>query len=276
MIFDLDGTLYQQNDFHTEYLQLLIEGTPWQAHYDALLAYTERMLRGDAPQRIGEFYATQLTPVSDLDELNQITTIKNDADNFADAFYTSEYSYIGDAWSILLFMSRALGIEGNKRTRAFYDIRKSMLARKTLITDAALFDTICALRDSGKHLYLFTNTPAESAEDFVDALGLARLIEHIEYGINKPYGLIDRLPDIVKRAGGDEHIVSIGDHSFNDLSPVKAAGGKTILVSPHEVYDNINWTARIHTLSQLNVLLQQMLTEGQCNHRFTSLAASIQ
>ncbi len=256
IIFDLDGTLYQDQVFYKEYLSLLVKDTPWEYAYESTLEYIESLLRDKTPQRLGEFYETQIQPISTIRELYEIPTFRNAEDNFESRFYSEAYSFLGDAWSILQLIARAFCIAPERRSQAFLAIREHMISNNTLELDDDLRETIAQMNRQGITLYLFTNTPQEGAIRFVQALGLQDIIPNIEFGINKPYGLRDRLPKIVEKAGCAKHVVSIGDHSFNDLSPAKQIGAKTILVSPYAVYDGITWNERLSTLQQLNQLLR--------------------
>ena len=266
VVFDLDGTLYQDHDFYKGYIEMLLDGSPWARSTERIIAIADAILSGRAAQKMGWFFDRGTAkPISSIDDLQEIRLHENSEPNFSPHFYSDSYAFVGDAWSVVMILSPLLDIAPEKRRAAFLGTRQRMLEQNTLIRCAGLRSALERLAgQGGADLYLYTNTPQEGAVGFVEALGLSGLIPdaNIEYGIKKPYGLQSRLPGIIERAGGAGHVLSVGDHSFNDLSPAKAAGAKTALVSLYTIYDNIDWDYRIQTLEQLGGLLEEIMRMG--------------
>ncbi len=260
VIFDLDGTLYQDKQFYRRYLMHLVKDTAWEPEYDKLLCFMEDVLSGRAEQKMGHFYRhSPYSHFRTVSEVLDFTTVSNQGDPFEEKFYDNGYFFIGDAWALTGIIRLRLGLKGS--TDAFLNTRREMLMPEYIFeTSNSLVNAIEGLTGAGISTYLFTNTQSEGAVKFVDHLGLGGKLSAIEYGIGKPYGLAQRLPDILKRAGASpEQVLSIGDHSFNDLSPVRAAGGHTVLVSPYVIHDNVNWDMRLSSLDELDDCIRNII-----------------
>lgn len=81
--------------------------------------------------------------------------------------------------------------------------------------------------DRGARLALATNAPGTRIPEALAALGLGEAFDELHTGVGKPRGL-DGLLDGWLRAGP---VLSIGDVWSNDLEPVAARGGTTILIA---------------------------------------------
>ncbi|OUM87937.1 MAG: hypothetical protein BAA01_10865 [Bacillus thermozeamaize] len=53
IIFDMDGTLYQEDTFMDRYIRYLLEGTEWEAETDAAVAEARKILYGQHPVKFG-------------------------------------------------------------------------------------------------------------------------------------------------------------------------------------------------------------------------------
>lgn len=47
IIFDLDGTIYQNTEFHRDYLRFLVDGTGLEAWADSLIAFADAVFAGE-------------------------------------------------------------------------------------------------------------------------------------------------------------------------------------------------------------------------------------
>lgn len=47
IIFDLDGTIYQNTEFHRDYLRFLVDGTGLEAWADSLIAFADAVFVGE-------------------------------------------------------------------------------------------------------------------------------------------------------------------------------------------------------------------------------------
>ncbi|WP_166242638.1 HAD family hydrolase [Paenibacillus turpanensis] len=262
VLFDLDGTLYQDEQFYRKYIEYLLEGTEWAGEASHWQDEAERILSGAHPLRIGHFY-------SRAERLG----LRHSQGAVQDAFswegdpgqsrlrHMAEHSldevqYLGDAWSVVGAIASHIGVPEPRRRDAFYRIREDMATDQETFArcrDAA--EAVRSLRGH-VHLTLMTNSPGPTAIPFVERLGLADAFDQVVYGGGKPHGA-DQYAAALSAAAGisPQRILTIGDHSWNDLYPIKQLGGRCVWVSPYESADETPWDARLRSLEDLTQFL---------------------
>ncbi|MBU5419081.1 HAD family hydrolase [Acetanaerobacterium sp. MSJ-12] len=264
VILDMDGTLYQDEGFIARNVAYLAEGTRWQGREDDITAKCFELIRGQLPLKLGHFYETDANlHCETVEELFAVTPVENRrSDGFEERFFdhNKHFTYMGDAWSVTFFIGERMGIPRTRGTECFLKVREEMLEGPfAMHLHEDIKEAVGQVTASGKKTYIFTNTQQVGAEGFIRKLGLLDKVYQVKYGTNKPYGLDTLLPQILKETGvRPEEMLSIGDHTFNDLSPIKKFGGKTICMSPYEIHDNVQWDARLTTLDQLCDTLRRL------------------
>lgn len=256
MIFDLDGTLYQDENFIGPYLTYL-----FREEADAWREEADRILNGRHPLKIGHFFSRSLK--SGVRHEGGTFTGRydwdgNEADVDADGIRLPEGDahYVGDAWGVLGALAGYNEVPADVRSRAFLSVRADMIERLNSVTPrAGLVSAIRGLT-TVPHKLLMTNSPEEAALNFVAKLGLENVFDQVIFGGNKPDGLTEFLPRYMEEHGiSPSQVVSIGDHAWNDLYPVKRLGGRTVWISPYESHDEEQWDLRLRTLDELEDFL---------------------
>ncbi|MBA2942562.1 HAD family hydrolase [Paenibacillus sp. CGMCC 1.16610] len=251
ILFDLDGTLYQDGTFYKRYLELLFQEGDYAASLDEILEEMERLLAGRDTSRIGDWYHpstdtwTRVTP-GDVSELSQQN-------------WNTPAIYAGDAWSLVSMFTVKHGIGEAKRQEAFQQVRKEMLqGSSSFERHAGLYEAIRQLSGVRSKL-LLTNSPENTGREFIAALGAGELFTDIKYGAGKPAGLEHFMSELMEREGlRPEQILSIGDHAWNDLYPVRKLGGRTAWISAYSSSDPSPWDVRLTTLDELASLLMDI------------------
>jgi FMN phosphatase YigB (HAD superfamily) len=264
VIFDLDGTLYQDESFLERYLYFLMEGSEWEGELTRIHRESTAILSNEHPLRIGLFYNPLHEHILQHDGEYATGALswdgqEIDAQTFASLYgqkhgFIKEYMYVGDAWSVVSVIAHHFRIPEPKRKEAFLRVRKEMLeSTKAIIAQEAVRKAISELRC---HKVLMTNSPPETGRDFVKYLGVDELFDDIRYGGNKPWGLPDYVNELAKQEEiAPAQMLSIGDHAWNDLYPVRRLGGRTVWISPYESQDPSLWDIHLKSLDQLAELL---------------------
>lgn len=255
VIFDLDGTLYQDLAFHDRYLRYMIEETFWEKDYDLILDSIEEVFAGNHSFKMGEYYLNEETTacktVEELITFSGIEKVKENDDQ--------NYLYGGDAWSILGIYSVRMSIPPDKRYEAFAKVRKEMLEAPFQIEKhIGLFELIGSL-DSMKRKVLMTNSFTQSGQEFTGFLGVINLFDEIHYDAKKPVGIREVIRAIQTREGLQaSEILSVGDHAWNDLLPAKEAGCHTVFVNPYNCLGSESWDLTVKNLDELAEVLKPL------------------
>jgi FMN phosphatase YigB (HAD superfamily) len=264
VIFDLDGTLYQDESFVERYLNILFDGSEWEGELARIQREAAAILRNEHPLRIGFFYNPLQEHILQHDGQYATGALswegqEIDAHAFASLYgqkqgFVREHMYVGDAWSVVNVIAHHYRIPESKRKEAFLQVRKEMLeSAKGIIAQEAVRKAIRGLRC---RKVLMTNSPLETARDFIKYLGVEELFDDIRYEGNKPWGLPDYVNELVEQEKFEPaQMLSIGDHAWNDLYPVHRLGGHTVWISPYQSQDPSLWDVHLKSLDQLAELL---------------------
>lgn len=239
VLFDLDGTLYQDGTFYKRYLELLFKEGSYTASLGEILEEMEDLLEGRHTSGIGDWYHpgtdTWSRENGDTSETTNASAI-----------------YAGDAWSLVSIFSVKHGIDEMKRQESFQQVRKEMLqGMSSFERHTGLYEAIRQL-SRVRFKLLLTNSPENTGREFIAALGANELFTDIVYGAGKPVGMAQFMTELMKREGlRPEQILSIGDHAWNDLYPVRKLGGRTAWISAYPSFDPSPWDVRLTTLDEL-------------------------
>ncbi|WP_171686589.1 HAD family hydrolase [Paenibacillus planticolens] len=264
VLFDLDGTLYQDGKFYKRYLELLFHEGNYAASLDEILEEMECLLEGKHTSSIGNWYHPSTDTwtretLGDQLHVTHYTWKGTEADVETNQSTNIPVIYAGDAWSLVSIFTVKYGIEEAQRQQAFQQVRKEMLqGASSFERHAGLYEAIGQLTDVRMKL-LLTNSPENTGREFIAALGSSDLFTDIVYGAGKPTGLEHYMNELMKREGlRPEQILSIGDHAWNDLYPVRKLGGRTAWISAYPSSDPSPWDVRMTTLDELAALLKDI------------------
>jgi len=274
VVFDLDGTLYQDHAFPFRFIAHLLEGTAHERDIPAWQDAAAAIFAGRRPFRVGHWYDAASGLCADLggafdpaamraydwDGAPLQAALPLDAAAWAEAAAARRLLYAGDAWSVVAVIAARLGVPEADRQRAFRRVRDEMLAPPHAI--ARHDRLLAAVKRLPCRKMLLTNSPADTASAFVQHLGLDGAFSHTAFGSGKPDGLAALLDRLIREEGVPaERIVSIGDHAWNDLEPARQAGCRTVAVHPYSEPSPTAaepWDCQIRTLDELADLIESI------------------
>lgn len=258
LIFDMDGTLYQDYTFMGRYIAKMMEGRFSEEEIEETIERAYDILEGKGPVKLGYLYDPERLVFYRQEELRPVSC--SDWEGTAlewEADAEQVLAYLGDPWGVAQLMAYRHGIPAETVRNAFEEVRKEMLTEAYLIVKhAGLFDAIATLR--GKRLILMTNSPLPTGQEFVDFLGAEDVFEEIYYDGKKPDGITGLTDKLMKEGFAPHEILSIGDHPWNDLHPVCRIGGHTCLISGHQHDDATPWSASVASVEELAAFLMEL------------------
>lgn len=244
IISDLDGTLYQDYTFLGRYINYLLDGIIDEQEIQGLINESYEILTGKHPIKLGHYYNRQNNRVYTLEELQLMGGIDE------------THLYLGDPWCIAALYTERYNIGEGTRIYAFERVRKEMINEPYKFPiHNPLFERIGALKLERK--IFMTNTAGQSGPEFVKHLAIGQLFDEFIYDAKKPFGIQLVLNRLFSEGYHPFEILSIGDNPFNDLVPVKQAGGKTCLISQYPHEDAIDWDVSVKTIEELAAFLHE-------------------
>lgn len=137
---------------------------------------------------------------------------------------------IGDLWAMADVLAMHHGVPRENRSAAF------MATRAFMATDAfhlrlrpGMQPCLSALLSGGLTLAAMSNSPVESVHDVFDELGIREYFAMIVGDSGKPVGLTDWLSGVSE----PETVLSVGDNYINDVEPALKAGAQALYIDRH-------------------------------------------
>lgn len=134
---------------------------------------------------------------------------------------------IGDRWGLPDALAAHYGLPREQRGAAFRATRAYMGSDAfQLQAEPRLRDLLLALNAAGKYLVAMTNSPADTTEDVLGQLGLRDCFALVVPASQKPLGLksfLDRVRD-------SSSVLCVGDNFVNDVEPALQAGSHALYI----------------------------------------------
>lgn len=170
VLFDLDGTIYQNLTFNRIYIRNLTAGTPFASWQESLLAYTEEVFAG---RRLimNRAYSTLPLPAHDPESYFAALEGALLPDLSYEELLQQEHClFLGDAWAVLALLGKTLGLLEGPRLDAVYRMSRRDMSQEGMEGDKKLRDAIIRL---GKRCetVLVSNSYEDTAWDFLCQLG---------------------------------------------------------------------------------------------------------
>ena len=252
---DMDGTLYQDRAVYPQLIDCFFRGTPFAPLTGAVKALMEEILAGRHPFRCGRFAPKGAVAAAGraedlLPPDSRAALLEPDPTPWLDR---SAWSYVGDGWTLGMYLARRIGWGGDDFWRVFAGVRAQLFCRGP---DPALAEVLSGLRRRGTRLVLCSNARAETGLPLLARLGLADCFDQVVFDADKPHSFPRRMAAWQAEWGvSPAELLFVGDLGYPDLYAGKRAGAATLLVSPHHPEDASLWDLRLETLAQLKAHL---------------------
>ena len=258
VVFDLDGTIYQNNHFHPDYMHFLLEGTAYESWEQSLVRFVDDVFAG---RRLvmNDYYCSAPMDVRSFEEYTAALENARIPDlTFETSVKRSDSIFLGDAWAVVALIGSTLGLIQNGRGDEVYKKTRNKMSEDGMEGNMRLK---AAIQELGKHYetVLLTNSYEQTALDFLAQLNFSGVFTKIVYSAHKPFGLVENLtrfcPELTEHP---EIFLTIGDHAFNDLMPLQRLGAKTLWINPFENIHEAQADLSVHTLDELAACLERM------------------
>ncbi|MGH2409195.1 MAG: HAD family hydrolase [Chloroflexota bacterium] len=239
ILFDLDGTLYEEERIYDRYAEELTRLMP-ESRRRAFLADWTAVKSGQSEFRVGRGYDVErghlfthssgrITGYLDQEGASPAAESLAEGEPGDIRFGTARMN-IGDFWGILAALAAHHGLQHPERQTAFAATRAHMSSNQgKLAADEGLRELLRSLRKGGKRLIAMSNSPADTVRDTFAQLGIQDCFSQIMADSDKPAGLIAFLAS----AANVGQILSMGDNFVNDIEPALNAGAQALYIDRH-------------------------------------------
>lgn len=258
ILFDLDGTVYQNTTFHNDYLKFLVEGTKYESWEKPLVKFADDIFSGKKLS-MNQFYKVDLISPSTPEELF-LALEKRICPKmtYQKAIEKSNVMFLGDAWAVVTVIGKTLGLLENDRGEIIYRRTRGKMEQDGMKGNPRLKKAIVNL--SQRHdIILMSNSYKDTVIEFLHQLDFDNIFQYICSSANKPFEIIENLnkidPEILK---APENIIAIGDNAYNDLMPIQQKGGYTVWLNPFVNITRPVCDDELATLDDLAVFLDTL------------------
>ena len=258
IVFDLDGTLYQDFQYHRVFLDILLEGTDKKAWQDDLITFVDEVMDGQHLD-MNAFYRSLPMEIETLPEY--LEALKKQIISNLDyqtALKTNDVLYMGDIWSVITLIGATLGIFKTKVPNDVYFATRMIMETYTLPGNTTLYQALLKAKERFQTV-LLSNSQPDAGSRHLNILGFEGAFSEAVYHAQKPGKLLENLEKVFPGVTDEpETILTIGDHAFNDLIPIQAIGGKAIWMNPFPNFKEPQYDLTFSTLEELAEFLNTL------------------
>jgi FMN phosphatase YigB (HAD superfamily) len=247
IVFDLDGTLYEDTHHFEYYAKQLQHKLPAEKHESFWKDYQSALDLKHALQ-IGRVYDVEhdLVLVHEHNRVQEVyswdgspLTNVNISDLYPDPIVIEQLKMlsIGDLWWLPAAIAKHYGISAKRSKEAFLETRSYMMSSEFVMKPVNGFkEALWSLKEKGFKLALLTNSLEKDSEAILFKLGLEHLFDKKIFEGQKPTHTVERFNELKEHFQVEySDIVSIGDNWINEILPAAELGCSTILIDPHEI-----------------------------------------
>ncbi|WP_066175962.1 HAD family hydrolase [Bacillus marinisedimentorum] len=261
LIFDLDGTLYEDTDHFDYYARQLMKELP-EHQQEAFMNEYSSMKNDNHIVSIGKGYDMKRDAVLTVDPMT-LDVIEahswkgavwpgnkvRETYNGPVTFDFKNIIAIGDGWWLPFVTAAHFGI-ADKTLECYNRTKEYMVTDQFhLSRTPGLKEGLIKLKQS-KELVLMTNSDADDVERLLKELGLQGIFDYKYCSSRKPLATMSLFRNILGRFGVHAHeTCSIGDNFINEVAPALKMGMNAVYIHPHRHEAGHENLAVVHTLS---------------------------
>lgn len=263
IIYDLDGTLYEDTHHFDYYAQELKKRLPENVQ-DAFQADYEAARRDAHPLRIGRTYDAQHDlilaqikgVVSDVYRWDGTALPQEDVQKLypekVEIDMTTLFS-VGDLWWVPGCIARHYGLTDAQSSEAFLATREFMMGPDFHMNEIeGLKAAIAQSRANGVKQVLVTNSPQPDSEKILDKIGLLQSFDEKVFNAKKPTGTKGVFERIINQFDiSYEQILSVGDNWVNEILPAIELGSQTVYIDPHDIGTALECNKRVQAMAEV-------------------------
>ncbi|WP_173916965.1 HAD family hydrolase [Halobacillus sp. Marseille-Q1614] len=248
LIFDLDGTLYEDTDHFEFYAHLLKQKLPADKQGLFQTDY-EKVLQGLHPLTIGTAYDLRENVILTIDPYtNRAASVLNwEGEEWLDQQVQIKYPdpvefdfehiiAIGDGWWLPYSVAVHYGVSLEDCHKCYMQTKDYMVSDQFSLTHTHGLREALEEWKKDKTLILLTNSEEYDVQNLLSELGLKNMFHETITSAKKPALTLSHFKRILEGYNLlPEQAVSIGDNFMNEIAPALITDMKGILIQPTTV-----------------------------------------
>jgi FMN phosphatase YigB (HAD superfamily) len=246
IVFDLDGTLYEDTHHFKYYAESISRRLPKNLHEKFMLEYNSAV-SGKHTLKVGRIYDTE----KDLIIEHRTKKVRNAYTWDGEALEKSKvkelydgeveidmqrFISIGDLWWMPGVIGLHYGLHRPEIHSCFLETREYMMSKEFVMHPVQNFKEMLEDLNPYIKLILLTNSPEPDSETILEKLGIEHVFHKKIFQGKKPSKTLERFEEVCKEFNlCFNEILSIGDNYINDILPVKNTGCKTIYIDTYHI-----------------------------------------
>jgi len=269
IVFDLDGTLYEETN-HFDYYADRVAGKLPSSKREEFIHDYQTVLDGRHVLQIGKVYDANRDVILTVKDGNVLKAERWDGSKLTNdeilAYYSEAIEVnlddmlsIGDLWWIPVSLGRHYGLSQEETYEAFLQTREYMMSPKFQMNPIrGLKETLHHL-SKRRVLIMMTNSPRSDSEAILAKLKLENVFHEKIFMAGKPVQSKQQFHRISGKFGVQFHeILSIGDNYVNDILPAKELGCQTMMIDQHHVAPHHSADVIVKSLADGIPILQSL------------------
>lgn len=268
IVFDLDGTLYEDTHHFDYYADRLCEKLDF-ASKESFYRDYHSVLNGSHTLKIGTVYDVNNNLVlyqehGEVEEAYtwngvqlstaQLKTLYQDRIHFE--FHSM--INIGDLWWVPAAIARHYGIDIKAAETSFLETREYMMTSEFKMKEIPGFKEVLKKLATVKKFVLLTNSPLKDSEVIVTKLGFLDFFDNKIFDGKKPLQTKDHLTKIKQYYQVEfDQILCIGDNAINEIFPAQELGCATVLIDPHGISEPTHADIIVENITGLVTILNK-------------------
>ncbi|MDR5659735.1 HAD family hydrolase [Serpentinicella sp. ANB-PHB4] len=244
IVFDLDGTLYEDTHHFDYYVKKIKEQLP-EKEQNAFAEEYAQFMNDNHTLKIGRIYDVQEDLIIDQvkDKIKNVFTWEGNvlADSEVKKLYPEavpidmeRFFSIGDMWWVPNALARHYGLERSHTQDAFLKTREHMMTEAFKMNPVPGFSNCLESLKDKVNLVLMTNSPEPDSRVILEKLGLSNVFKKLVFNAKKPTATNDHFLDFKETFNVSyNEILSVGDNYLNEILPANLLGCSTIYIDPH-------------------------------------------
>ncbi|REB11026.1 HAD family hydrolase [Sporosarcina sp. BI001-red] len=246
VIFDFDGTLYEDEDHFTYFAEQLKKRLPEDVQSLFKTEY-EKMVAGEHAVTIGKVYDAIHDHIVKIEPIH--STVVNAwnwggeelADELIQRLYPQPITFdfdtmiaIGDGWWLPNVCAMHFGLQDTQT--AYVETKEFMATDQFQLTKIpGLREALLQLKEK-KNIVLLTNSQADDVQRLLQNLNLHEIFETTITEAKKPQDTTKHFLELLQKFNiPAEKALSIGDNYINEIAPAMKMGMSAVYIDRYEV-----------------------------------------
>jgi FMN phosphatase YigB (HAD superfamily) len=262
IVFDLDGTLYEDTHHFRRYAEIIKNRLAPEVQESFMLDY-DKAVAGTHTLKIGRIYDAKkdFILIHDNKKVSEGFTWDGTplAQNFIAELYPNEIDIdmqsilsVGDLWWIPGSIGMHYGLDRSTIHDCFLEVREYMMSEEFVMEPVKDFRETLEYLKSKIKLILLTNSDEPSSETLLKKLGIQHVFHKKIFQGKKPSKTLERFEEIRMEFNlSFNEILSVGDNYMNEIHPVIPLGCKTIYIDNYRIRNKGDADYIVYSISEV-------------------------